>query len=95
MSYLIFNSVPHNPSQLVAVTQSKAAFQVKCRFEFLCNRVNCIHRKIPELPADWLMVCKRALIDLQKATENFLIQRILKKTVVMGSKTKRQVPLHM
>ena len=73
MSYHIFNSVLHNASQFVAITQSKAAFQVKCKFEFLCNRVSCVHRKIPELPADWLMLCKRALIDLQKAIENFLI----------------------
>lgn len=72
MSYLIFNSLLPNASQPVAITQSKVAFQVKCN-EFLCNKVSCVHRKIPELPADLLMLCKRALVDLQKAIENFLI----------------------
>jgi len=73
MSYFIFSSVLHNASQLVAIKQSKAAFQVKSKFEFLFNRVSCIHWKIPEFPADWLMLCKSALTDLQTAVENFLV----------------------
>lgn len=39
MLYLIFSSVLCNASQLMGITESKAVFQLKCKFEFLCNKV--------------------------------------------------------
>lgn len=94
--HLPFQPCTDNASQLVGITQSKATFQVKSKFESLFNKVTCVHSflqvSLCSAKGHWLIYRWQLRISLFCSV---YIQRTLKNTTIRGSNTKRQVSLHM